>query len=80
MAAEFEAKANVNDVTDPDNTIGLGGNLQLRLRMIDIGEPADVDTIAWTLYDTDGTLLYSSHWTDVASAEQPATGNLVVLP
>jgi hypothetical protein len=76
--AEFEAKANMTDVTDPLNPISMGGNLLLQLRMTDNGEPGENDTISLTVWD-DGTLLFSSNWNGSQSVEQNvARGNLQV--
>ena len=76
--AEFEAKANLTDVTDPLNPIGMGGNLLLQLRMTDNGEPGENDTISYTVWDG-GTLLFSSNWDGAQSVEQNvARGNLQV--
>jgi hypothetical protein len=78
--AEFEAKANLTDVTDPLNPISLGGNLLLQMRMTDNGEPGDTDTISLTLWDG-GTLLFSSNWDGSQSVEQLVErGNLQVHP
>ncbi len=66
--ATFLSKANLTDVTDPDNPVSLGGNLQLTVNVTDFGEPGqDVDTIAFTLWDSN-ELLFSSNL-DAATAE-----------
>jgi VCBS repeat-containing protein len=76
--AEFEAKANITDVTDPLNPISMGGNLLLQLRMTDNGEPGDNDTISITVWDG-GILLFSTNWDGAQSVEQEvARGNLQV--
>ena len=77
--AEFESKANLTDVTDPLNPISLGGNLLLQLRMHDNGEPGENDTISFTLWHDDGTLLFSSKWDGAQSVVQNvARSNLQV--
>jgi len=77
--AEFEAKANIVDVTDQDDPISLGGNLTFQMRMTDNGEPGETDSIGFSLWDKDGELLFSSNWDDVETIEQELTGgNLVV--
>ena len=53
--AQFITKANLKDITAPDNPISLGGNLILKVDMTDRGEPGDEDSIAINL--TDGGVL-----------------------
>ncbi len=72
--AEFESKANLTDVTDEANPVSLGGNLRLHMEMHDNGEPGENDTIGLTLWHKDGTLLFSSNWTGVLTAEHLVTG------
>ncbi len=74
-AAEFTAKANLKDITDPRNPISLGGNLQLLATVTDI-ESGSPDLVAFTLWD-DATLLYSSHWTGTQTIEQALNGGNV---
>ncbi|NNF68828.1 MAG: tandem-95 repeat protein [Acidimicrobiia bacterium] len=77
--AEFESKANLTDVTDELNPQSLGGNLRLHMEMHDNGEPGDTDTIGFTLWAKNGTLLFSSYWSGVQTLEQViAGGNLQV--
>jgi hypothetical protein len=76
--AEFTSKANLKDVTNPLNPINLGGNLTLRVTMVDRGEPGSNDQIGITLWDGT-TLLYSSWWTGSNTEEMLLSGgNLVV--
>ncbi|WP_252851503.1 PKD domain-containing protein [Aeoliella straminimaris] len=76
--AEFIAKANFRDITDPLNPISLGGNLQLIATVTDAGEPGDSDSVAFTVWDG-GTLLYSSNWSGTLTTEQLlAGGNIQV--
>ncbi len=79
MYAEMDLKANLHDLTDPDNPISLGGNLVLQLRMTENGEPGiDNDTVSFTLWDG-ATLLFSSNWNGAQSVEQAiAGGNLQI--
>ncbi len=60
--AQFLSKANLTDVTDPLNTISLGGNLDLRVDLADNGEPGSADSIAVTLFSGTNSLLFSSNW------------------
>lgn len=81
--AQFEAKANLTDVTDPDNPIALGGNLSFQMTMTDWGEPGAADTISFTLWEgkkgREQRLLFSSAWDGNRTVEQQlAGGNLTV--
>ena len=62
--ATFITKSNLKDITDPLNTISLGGNLILKVDMTDRGEPGEFDSIAFNL-TKNGNLLYSSNWTGI---------------
>jgi len=76
--AEFTSKANLTDVTDPLNPISVGGGYNLRVTMVDRGEPGSNDQIGITLWDGT-TLLYSSWWTGTTTLEMLLSGgNLVV--
>ena len=77
--ANFTCKANLTDVTDPLNIISYGGNHTLELKMTDNGEPGHLDSIAITLYKSDGILLMSSNWLNITTKEKKiANGNIVV--
>ena len=79
--ATFTSKANVKDITDPNNPISLGGNKLLQIEMTDNGEPGSTDTIAITLSDPAGGLLFSGKWNGTRSLEQLlGGGNLQVRP
>lgn len=76
--AEFTSKANLTDVTNPLNPIDLGGNLTLRVTMIDRGEPGNMDVIGFTLWNGN-ELWCSSNWTGMGTEELYLSGgNLVV--
>ena len=76
--ANFTAKANVTDVTDPLAPVAIdGGTIQLRLT--DNGEPGSADTIGIQVFTKDGTLWFSSNWDGVRTVEQLlGGGNLSV--
>lgn len=74
-ASSTTTVANITDFTDPDNPVGVDGNLRLQMRPTDFDAPADVDTIGWTLHDTSGALLFSSNWTGTDTADLEAAGN-----
>jgi hypothetical protein len=79
--ATFTSKANLTDVTDPNNPIPLGGNKALQITMTDKGEPGSSDTIGVMLTDPSGGLLFSSNWNGVNTVEQLlGGGNLQVRP
>jgi hypothetical protein len=76
--AEFAAKANLRDITDPLNPISLGGNLQLIATVTDAGEPGTLDMVGFTVWDG-SSLLYSSNWSGTITNEQLiAGGNIQV--
>jgi hypothetical protein len=76
--AEFVAKANLRDITDPLNPISLGGNLQLIASVTDAGEPGTLDMVGFTVWDG-ANLLYSSNWSGTNTNEQLiAGGNIQV--
>jgi len=76
--ANFTSKANLTDITNPNNPIGLGGNMTLQMQMTDKGEPGASDTISFTLWNG-SKLLFSSNWNGTKTVEQTlGGGNLVV--
>lgn len=72
--ASVEAKANVQDVTDPMNAVSIGGSATLRLTVTDAGEPGTGDAISVAVFQKDGGLLYSSRWDGVRTVEQTIGG------
>ncbi len=79
--ATFTSKANVTDITNPLSTISLGGNKLMQVVMTDNGEPGSSDTIAITLSDSGGGLLFSSSWNGTNSIEKLLNGgNLQIRP
>jgi hypothetical protein len=82
--AQFEAKANLVDVTDPNAPISMGGNLTLQMRMHDLGGgTAGPDTIGFSLWaghqGDEQLLLFSSNWGGNQTLEQDlAGGNLQI--
>jgi len=80
LIAEFVSKANLTDVTDPENQMSVGGGLTLHVTMTDKGEPGDMDMIGFSLYDgAPDALWYSSNWDVTKTIEQVIDGgNLVV--
>ncbi len=79
QTATFITKSNLTDITDPNMPVSLGGNLYLKVEMTDRGEPGTEDSIAITLTESDGTLLYSSEWNGLSTDEMTlSNGNLMV--
>ena len=75
--ASFVSKANLQDITDPNNPVSLGGNLTFQMSMTDYGSPTK-DTIGFTLYNG-SALLFSSDWNGTKTVEQLlGGGNLSV--
>jgi len=77
--AEFETKANLQDITDPLNPISLGGNLRLHVDMTDKGEPGTDDSISFFLTTNNGILLYSSNWDGLETNEMLLSGGNIVV-
>jgi hypothetical protein len=74
--AQFDAKANLTDITNPNSSVSLGGGYSLHVTMTDNGSPT-ADTIGITLWS--GTLLFSSNWNTTTTIEQTlGGGNLAV--
>ncbi|MEK6320345.1 MAG: HYR domain-containing protein [Acidobacteriota bacterium] len=77
--ATFNGKANIQDITDPLNVIGIDGNATLQVVMTDKGEPGNLDTIGITVWNKQGGLWFSSNWNGTTTIEQLlGGGNLVV--
>jgi uncharacterized protein len=77
--AVFTGKANIRDITNPDNPLDVDGNATLMVSITDYGEPGSSDSIAITLFNKNGGLYFSSHWTADGPVEQSlGRGNLVV--
>jgi hypothetical protein len=75
--ADFRAKANLTDVTNPQAPIALGGNLTLQMTMTDKGDPGSSDTIGISLWDGN-TLLFSSEWNGSKTLEKILGGGSLV--
>ncbi len=62
--AYFNTKANLQNVTDPQNVISLGGNLDLTVSMRDVSTGGANDEISIHLARQNGQVLFSSHWSN----------------
>ncbi len=78
QTAEFITKANLTDITDPLNTVSLGGNLFLKVEISDKGEPGSNDLIGFNL-TRNGELYYSSNWTGIKTSQMLLSGGNVVV-
>jgi hypothetical protein len=76
--ADFRSKANLTDITDPVNPIGLGGNLSLQVTITDKGEPGTNDSIGVTLW-SGSTLVFSSEWSGAKTLEKNLDGGNTVV-
>jgi hypothetical protein len=82
--ANFSTKANITNITDPLAPYPLGGNLTLIVDMVDSTKNTQSDSVAITLQDNNGGLLYSSEWngtkTILRSLRRPSGGgNISVM-
>ena len=77
--ATFNGKANIKDVSDPQNPISVDGNATLQVSMFDGEQSGGPDRIGITVWNKNGGLWFSSLWTGTATAQQAlGGGNLVV--
>jgi hypothetical protein len=60
--ANFSTKANITDITNPGGPIPIGGNYTLIIEMLDSNTVGQADSVAITLQDNNGGLIYSSEW------------------
>jgi len=78
-AAIFNGKANIQDITNPNNPISVDGNATLQVTLTDRGEPGSNDSIAITVWNKSGGVWFASKWDGAKTVEQTiAGGNLVV--
>jgi hypothetical protein len=59
--AQYTAKANITDITDPANPIGIAGNQTFQMTLTDNGAGSS-DTIGFTVWNPNGGLQFSSNW------------------
>jgi len=78
IAAVFNGKASIQDITDPNNVISIDGNATLQVTMTDYGSPS-ADTIGITVWNKAGGMWFSSSWSGTKTVEQAlGGGNLSV--
>jgi PKD repeat protein len=76
--AIFISKANLVDITDPNNPISIAGNLSLLISLTDRGDSPTTDSIGITLWNRN-ELWFSSNWAGTETIEQLlAGGNFVI--
>jgi hypothetical protein len=79
--AQFNGKANIQDITNPAATFSVAGNNSLQFNMTDYGSPGSGDTIGITLWNGSGGVWFSTNWVGTPPAtveQQMGGGNLVV--
>jgi hypothetical protein len=74
IAAIFNGKASIQDITDPLNTISIDGNATLQVTMTDYGSPGTSDTIGITVWNKSGGMWFSSNWNSTRTIEQVLDG------
>jgi len=74
--AQFNGKANVQDITNPQAPVSVSGNNALQFNMTDYGSPGSSDTIGITLWNGAGGISFSTNWvgTPPATVEQVLGG------
>src|SRR6266852_794584 len=70
--AQFNGKANIQDITNPLASLTVTGNNSLQFNMTDYGSPGSSDTIGITLWNSSGGIWFSTRWvgTPPATMEQ----------
>jgi hypothetical protein len=76
--ATFISKANLTDITDPDNPISIAGNLSLVITVTDRGQSSTSDSIGITLWNG-SDLWYSSRWNKTKTEEEFLIGGNLVI-
>ncbi len=77
--AVFTCKSTVTDIPDRYLPVSLGGNNTFQIGLTDRGEPGSADSIAISVWDSDGGLLFSSSWDGTRSSEQSIGGGDLVV-
>ena len=77
--AIFNGKGNLQDITNPQAPVSLGGNLTLQVSMTDKGEPGKNDLLGITVFNNSGGILYSTYWDGVKTAEMLLSGGNIII-
>jgi N-acetylneuraminic acid mutarotase len=72
--ATFNSDAMIQDVTHPHQSHLIDGNASVQVRMTDSGTPRTADSIAITVFNTDGGVWFSSNWDGRKTVEQVLSG------
>ncbi|WP_158010053.1 hypothetical protein, partial [Hymenobacter glacialis] len=59
---DFNTKANLTDITDPLNTVSLGGGLDLSVQAFESTVSSNPHKIGVTLRSNTGELMFSNNW------------------
>jgi hypothetical protein len=79
IAATFNGRASIQDITDPLNPISIDGNATLQVTMTDYGSPGTSDTIGITVWNKSGGMWFSSHWNTTRTIEQLLDGGALAV-
>ena len=79
--AQFNGQANIEDITNEAQPVGVAGGLSMQFNMTDYGSPGKSDTIGITVWNGSGGIWFSTNWVGTPPAtveELLGGGNLVV--
>jgi len=76
--AVFVGKANIQDITDPNNVQSIAGNQTLQVSMTDRGEPGFGDDISILVY-RDANVYFSSNWNGTSTILQELDGGNIKI-
>jgi hypothetical protein len=77
--ATLNARASIQDITDPLHPISIDGNASLQLTMTDRGEPGTNDTLSITVWNKAGGLWFANTWDGKKTVEQPLGGGSLAV-
>jgi len=79
--AQFNGKANIQDITNPMAPLTVSGNNSLQFNMTDYGSPGSSDTLGITLWNGTGGISFSTNWVGnpPATMEQILAGGSLVV-
>jgi len=79
--AQFNGKANIQDITNSMGPFTVTGNNDLQFNMTDYGSPGSSDTLGITLWNGSGGIWFSTNWVGnpPATAEQMLAGGSLVV-
>ena len=71
--AQFNGKANIQDITNPLAPVSVTGNNSLQFNMTDYGSPGSGDNIGITLWNGSGGIWFSTNWVGSPARDRGAT-------